>query len=64
LVLILSNNKNGSRNRGGYKRIITGVINPAKNESRVVVQVGDHPLSYFGEILFLEIFDEFIYRDV
>jgi hypothetical protein len=64
LVLILSNNKNGSRDRLGCKAIITGVINPAKNESRIVVQVGDHPLPDFCEVLFLEMFDEFIYRNV
>jgi hypothetical protein len=64
LVLILSNNKNGSRNRGGHKSVITGVINPAKNEIRIVVQVGDHPLADFREVFVPEVFDKFIYRDV
>ena len=30
----------------------------------IVVQVGDHPLTDFWEVLILEVLDEFIYRDV
>jgi hypothetical protein len=43
---------------------ITGVINPAKNDRRIVVQVGDHPLSDFRKVLIFEMFDEIIYGNV
>ena len=48
------------RDRCGDKVIIKGVINPAKNDRRIVIQVGDHPLSDFCKVFSFETFNEII----
>ena len=64
LILILSENKDSSRNRTRNQGFVKRVINATQKYSSIIVQITNDPLSYLSKVFSLEIFDQFIYSNI
>ena len=64
LILILSENKDSSRNRSRNQGFVASVINATEKYSSIIVQIRNDPLTNLRKILLLEIFNEFIYSNI